>query len=62
LWGFDNTVTYLLFPNHITSSKRWKIMQKKLECPFGVPEEECCGSPTCKARKEWLNAQNEAKA
>jgi hypothetical protein len=36
------------------------VMQKKIECPRGIPEELCDHSPTCKVWVARLNGQKQA--
>jgi len=35
-------------------------MERNLECPFGIPENQCCQSPTCKTWAARMNAQKDA--
>jgi len=37
-----------------------KKMEKNLECPFGIPEDQCCQSPTCKTFVTRMNTQKTA--
>jgi hypothetical protein len=36
-------------------------LQKNLECPHGIPEDQCCGNLSCKTLIAGINVQKEAK-
>ncbi|MFB3890004.1 MAG: hypothetical protein ACE14S_10975 [Candidatus Bathyarchaeia archaeon] len=39
-------------------------MTDKLECPYGIPEDECCGNVNCRVyqTREFLKHEQEDKA
>jgi len=43
-----------------TTVQEGKIMEKKLECPNGIPEENCDHAPHCNVWKLREKAKNQA--
>jgi hypothetical protein len=37
-------------------------MVKKLECPYGIPEDQCCKEKECPVWKERIKKRKEIKA
>lgn len=50
LFDIDNTVIYIWIKPHYYNIGS-AIMQKKFECPQGIPEEKCDHAPHCNVWK-----------